>query len=279
MTKKRFPLRNLGVGVGLRTVHFRHLLEHAPALDWLEIISENFLDTAGRPLEVLDRLAARYPIVMHGVSLSIGSTERLDRAYLRRLRALRDRVKAHWVSDHLCFTSAGGINTHDLLPLPYTRAALRHVIGRVRAVQDFLGAPLLLENPSTYVEHTGSTIPEAEFLAEVAEAADCGILLDVNNVYVTCKNHGLDPLAYLDTIPHQRVGQIHVAGHTDLGTHLLDSHVGPVPDPVWALYDAAIRRGGAVATLLEWDEAIPDFETVHAAALRAKDFLGARSVA
>src|SRR4051812_39401408 len=193
----RFGLPNLGIGLGLRTAHYGRILEERPAVDWFEIISENYMQTAGRPLDFLDAIAERYPVVLHGVSLSIGSTDPLDRAYLTELKALRDRVGARWVSDHLCWTGVGGKNTHDLLPLPYTEESLRHVAARVREVQDFMGAPLALENPSTYVEFAASTMKEWEFLAALAHEADCAILLDVNNVYVSAFNHGFDPAEYL----------------------------------------------------------------------------------
>ncbi|HEX3596488.1 MAG TPA: DUF692 domain-containing protein, partial [Polyangiaceae bacterium] len=194
----RFSLPNLGIGLGLRTVHYTHILEHAPEVEWFEILSENYMQTAGRPLHYLDRIAERYPVVMHGVSLSIGSTDPLDFDYLKELRGLRDRTRARWVSDHLCWTGAAGKNTHDLLPLPYTDESLAHVVERVRAVQDFLGAPLALENPSTYLEFKGSTFKEWDFLAALATEADCALLLDVNNVYVSAKNHGFSPQEYLD---------------------------------------------------------------------------------
>jgi uncharacterized protein len=273
--KKRFALPDLGVGLGLRTVHYTRILERAPEVGWFEIISENYMQTAGKPLHFLDRIAERYPIVMHGVGLSIGSTDPLDRDYLRELRALRDRVGARWVSDHLCWTGVSGRNTHDLLPLPYTEEALRHVVSRVREVQDVLEAPLALENPSTYVEFAGSTIPEAEFLATVAREADCAILLDVNNVYVSSRNHGFEPRDYLSAIPWERVVQLHVAGHTDHGTHVVDTHVGPVIDPVWRLLAEARRRSGA-SFCLEWDAEIPSFEETWAEAQRASEFLDAR---
>jgi uncharacterized protein (UPF0276 family) len=269
----RFGLPDLGVGLGLRTVHYAHILEGLPPVAWFEILSENYMETAGRPLYYVDAVASRYPVVMHGVSLSIGSTDPLDRAYLTELRALRDRVKARWVSDHLCWTGVGGKNTHDLLPMPYTEEALRHVVGRVRAVQDFLGAPLALENPSTYAQFTSDQMPEWEFLARVAEEADCAILLDVNNVYVSAFNHGFDPRAYLRAIPFDRVVQLHVAGHTHHGTHIIDSHVGPVIDEVWHLLGEAWHRAGGVSVLLEWDAEIPSFETTHQEALRAKEFI------
>lgn len=273
----RFSLPNLGIGLGLRTVHYAHILEHAPAVDWFEILSENYMQTRGRPLHFLDRVAERYPIVMHGVSLSIGSTSPLDRAYLTELAALRERTSARWVSDHLCFTAAAGRNTHDLLPLPYTEEALRHVVRRVREVQDILGAPLALENPSTYLEYGSSTLKEWEFLAAVAEEADCALLLDVNNVHVSARNHGFDPLTYLDAMPFDRVVQLHVAGHTSHGTHLIDSHIGPVSDPVWELFGHAHRRAGGASVLLEWDAEIPPFPETHAEALRARAFIGAEA--
>jgi uncharacterized protein (UPF0276 family) len=274
----RFGLPDLGVGLGLRTVHYAHIVEAQPEVDWFEILSENYMQTAGRPLEWLDAIADRYPVVMHGVSLSIGSTDPLDRAYLTELRALRDRTKARWVSDHLCWTGVSGKNTHDLLPMPYTEEALRHVAGRVRAVQDFLGAPLALENPSTYVEFTAGQMPEWEFLARLAEEADCALLLDVNNVFVSAYNHGFDPQDYLAAVPFDRVVQMHVAGHTHHGTHILDSHIGPVVDGVWRLLGDAWRRSGGTSVLLEWDAEIPSFEVTHAEALRAKEFIGPRSV-
>jgi uncharacterized protein (UPF0276 family) len=270
----RFGMADLGVGLGLRTVHYAHVLEQRPAVDWFEIISENYLETSGRPLEFLDAIAEHYPIVMHGVSLSIGSTDPLDRDYLSQLKALRDRVKARWVSDHLCWTGVAGRNSHDLLPLPYTEEALAHVVSRVKQVQDFLGAPLALENPSTYAELSGASMREWEFLGRLAELSDCAILLDVNNVYVSAKNHGFDPFAYLDAMPFDRVIQLHVAGHTDHGTHIIDSHIGPVVDPVWELLALAHRRAAGVPILLEWDAEIPAFEVVHREALRAREFIG-----
>jgi uncharacterized protein (UPF0276 family) len=270
----RFGLPDLGVGLGLRTVHYARIAETRPEVDWFEILSENYMQTAGRPLEWLDAIADRYPVAMHGVSLSIGSTDPLDRAYLAELRSLRDRVRACWVSDHMCWTGVGGKNTHDLLPMPYTEEALRHVAGRVRAVQDFLGAPLALENPSTYVEFEDSEMPEWEFMARLAEEADCALLLDVNNVYVSAYNHGFDPLEYLAAVPFDRVVQLHVAGHTHHGSHIVDSHIGPVIDAVWRLLGEAWKKAGGASVLLEWDAEIPGFEETHAEALRAKEFIG-----
>jgi len=272
----RFSLPNLGVGLGLRTRHYGHILEHVPAVDWFEIISENYLQTRGRPLSVLDRIAERYPVVMHGVSMSIGSTAPLDHAYLQQLKELRARIGARWVSDHLCWTGVAGKNTHDLLPLPYTEESLRHVVRRIREVQDVLEAPLVLENPSTYLEFEGSSLKEWEFLAALSREADCGLLLDVNNIYVSAFNHGFDPYQYLAGIPFDRVVQLHVSGHTHYGTHIVDTHVGPVIEPVWQLLAAAHQRCGA-SVLLEWDAEIPSFEQTHAEALRAEQYIGAAS--
>jgi uncharacterized protein len=271
----RFSLPNLGIGLGLRTVHYAHILEHQPQVDWFEILSENYMQTRGRPLDFLDPIAAHYPIAMHGVSLSIGSTDALDRRYLEELRSLRDRTRARWVSDHLCWTGVAGKNTHDLLPLPYTEEALGHVIDRVKAVQDFLGAPLALENPSSYLEYAASAMTEPEFLTRVAEEADCALLLDVNNVYVSAYNHGFDPSVYLAAIPFDRVVQLHVSGHTNHGTHIVDTHIGPVIDPVWRLLGDAYAQSGAggVSVLLEWDAAIPSFEETLTEALRARTWI------
>ena len=274
MTNK-FSLPNLGIGLGLRTAHYSTILEQRPPVDWFEILSENYMRTEGRPLDFLDQIAEAYPVVMHGVSLSIGSTDPLDREYLGELRALRDRCKARWVSDHLCWTGVSGKNTHDLLPMPYTEEALAHVVARTRAVQDFLGAPLALENPSSYAEFAGDSMREWEFLGRLAEEADCALLLDVNNVYVSSRNHGFDPITYLKALPMERVVQFHVAGHTDHGTHIIDSHIGPVIDPVWQLLGAAHRLSSGVPVLLEWDAEIPSFEETHAEALRAREFIGA----
>lgn len=272
----RFGLPNLGIGVGLRTVHYAHILEQRPEVDWFEILSENYMHTAGRPLLFLDRIAERYPVAMHGVSLSIGSTDPLDFDYLRELKQLRDRTSARWVSDHLCWTGVTGKNTHDLLPLPYTEETLRHVVARVRTVQDFLEAPLALENPSSYLEFEGSTLSEWDFLAALAGEADCALLLDVNNVYVSAYNHGFDPFQYLRALPYDRVVQIHVAGHSHVGNHIIDTHIGPVIEPVWDLLRYAHRRASGASVLLEWDAEIPSFDVVHAEALRARGVLRAQ---
>ncbi|MEZ6068529.1 MAG: DUF692 domain-containing protein [Planctomycetaceae bacterium] len=275
MPTPRLGLPNLGLGVGLRTVHYQHILRARPAVDWFEIISENYMDSQGRPAHVLDQIAERYPIVMHGVSLSIGSSDPLDFEYLGKLRRLAARVRTRWVSDHLCWTGVAGLNTHDLLPVPLTEESLRHVCERIRVVQEFLERPLVLENPSSYVTFACSVMPEWEYLSRMTEATGCGLLLDVNNVYVSSRNHDFDPVEYLENIPADRVVQCHLAGHTDLGTHCIDTHDGRVIDQVWDLYRLAHQRTGGVSTLLEWDAQIPSFEEVHAEVLRAEAIVGA----
>ncbi len=261
---------HLGHGVGLRREHFERVLGAPTRVDWFEVISENFMVAGGRPPHVLERVRRDYPVALHGVSLSIGTTDPLDRDYLARLRALSERVEPAWVSDHLCWTSVGGHNSHDLLPLPYTEEALAHVVARVAAVQEALGRRIALENVSTYLQFAGSTLPEWEFLAEVARRADCGILLDVNNVYVSASNHGFDARAYIEAIPTERVWQIHLAGHTDRGTHRLDTHSRHVCAEVWELYRLATRRIGGVASLVEWDEDIPEWDVLEAESQRAR---------
>jgi uncharacterized protein (UPF0276 family) len=263
----RLGLPHLGDGVGLRDVHFPHLLQTPPSewgVDWFEIISDNFLDDHGFASHVLDLVAADRPVVMHGVSLSIGSTDPLDRTYLHKLTALAERVRPAWISDHLCWTGVGGVVSHDLLPMPLTARSLAHVADRVRAVQDHLGRPLVLENPSTYLEFHASQMPEWEFLGGLAEATGCGLLLDVNNVFVGAFNHGFDAVTYIDGLPADHVVQVHVAGPRHHGTHLLDTHDRPVPDEVWSLYARAQHRTGGVATLLEWDADIPPFPALVA---------------
>jgi uncharacterized protein len=230
------------------------------------------MNTGGRPMHILEQIAERYPIVMHGVSLSIGSTDPLDFSYLRGLKSLAKKVNAVWLGDHLCWTGVLGRNGHDLLPLPYNEESLKHVVSRIRTVQDFLERPLVIENPSTYLTFKASTMPEQDFVRRMAEESDCALLLDVNNVYVTSRNHDLDPFEYLKGVPYDRVVQIHLAGHTDKGTHCIDTHDGPVIHPVWKLYAEVMRRAGARATLLEWDDKIPSFDEVHAEVLRARRF-------
>jgi uncharacterized protein (UPF0276 family) len=272
----------LGHGIGLRTQHYPRVLDETAHPDWFEVISENFMLRGGRPLAVLEKARAAAPIVLHGVSLSLGSVDPLNEPYLDELAALAAHVEPAWVSDHLCWGSIGGHYAHDLLPLPYTEEALAHVVERVRRVQERLGRRILVENVSSYVTFTHSAMPEWEFLAAVAERADCGILLDVNNIYVSAVNHGFTPEAYVDGVPAARVGQIHLAGHTDKGTHLLDSHAGRVIPAVWALYRRAVARSGRVSTLVEWDEDVPELEEVLAEAERARaaesEVLGARAL-
>ncbi len=247
----------LGFGLGLRPTHYEKILHDSPAVDWFEIISENYLVPGGKPLHYLDRVRDRYPMVMHGVSLSIGSQDPLNREYLKQLRSLADRIEPSWISDHLCWTGAHGINAHDLLPLPYTEEALKHVAARVGEVQDFLGRRILLENVSSYVTYPESEMSEWEFLREIAVRADCLILLDINNIYVSSVNHEFDPLTYLDAIPADRVWQFHLAGHRNLGDYLIDTHDEPVIDPVWQLYTRAVQRFGRVSTMIERDDNIP----------------------
>ncbi|HAW27278.1 MAG TPA: hypothetical protein DCY03_04035 [Planctomycetaceae bacterium] len=273
MRAPRLGHENLGLGVGLRTVHFSHILEHRPEVDWFEIISENFMDSNGRPRAVLEQIAEHYPIVMHGVSLSIGSTDPLNREYLEKLKRLAEGMNARWISDHVCWTGVAGRNSHDLLPIPYNEATLSHLVERIGIVQDILERPLVLENPSSYLEFQDSTMSESEFVCRMAEEADCGLLLDVNNVYVSSVNHDFDPVAYVEAIPAERVVQCHLAGHTNCGTHLIDTHDGHVIDPVWNLFRLLHQRTGGVATLLEWDAEIPPFPVVHQEVLKARQYM------
>jgi hypothetical protein len=231
------------------------------------------MDSQGRPRYVLEQIAERYPVVMHGVSLSIGSTDPLNFDYLERLKRLAAAVNPLWISDHLCWTGVLGLNAHDLLPIPLNEETLGHVVERVRMVQDYLERPLVLENPSSYVTFAGSTMSEWEFLARLAAEADCGLLLDVNNVYVSSVNHDFDPVEYVSNVPHDRIVQVHLAGHTDCGTHRIDTHDNHVIDPVWELYRMAHRLTGGVSTLLEWDAKIPPFPVVHAEVLKAKKYM------
>ncbi len=253
-----FP--RIGFGLGLRPPHYQDVLGGTPKVDWWEVISENFMVAGGNPRRVLRAVRERWPVVLHGVSLSIGSVDPLDEDYLARLAALVREVDPPIVSDHLCWSAFGGHSAHDLWPVPYTEEALAHVVTRVEHAQERLGRRILLENPSSYVTFGASELSEAEFLAEVARRADCGILLDVNNVFVSCTNHGWDADAYLAAIPSERVGQIHLAGHSGDGTHLIDTHDHPVCDAVWALYSKAATRFGAVATMIERDDRIPPLD-------------------
>ncbi len=261
-----------GIGLGLRVPHYQHILSRKPTCDWFEIISENFMVDGGRPLQVLDQILEQYRVVQHGVAMYLGSTDPLDQDHLRKLKRLVKRTNTPWLSDHLCWGSVDGSYSHDLLPLPYTAEAAGHVAQRIREVRDFLEVPILVENVSSYAEFHASTMSEWEFLSEVVEQADAGILLDVNNIYVSSQNHGFDPYDYLNNIPHERVGQVHIAGHSKFEKYILDTHDHPVLDPVWKMYGHAIRAIGPTATLLEWDDRIPSFDEVHNEAMKAGRF-------
>jgi len=264
-----------GVGIGLRVPHYQHIFEKKPLVDWFEIISENYMVDGGRPLHVLDQILERYRVVQHGVALYLGSAQPLNREHLRKLKQLVRRTGTRWLSDHLCWGSVDGRYTHDLLPMPYTLEAARITAQNIRQAQDFLEIPIAVENVSSYAEYHVSTMTEWEFLNEVVERADCGILLDVNNIYVSSRNHSFDPFDYLNSVPAERVAQIHIAGHSKFEKYILDTHDHPVIDPVWRLYARAIERCGPTATLLEWDDNIPSFEEVHREALKANRYLRA----
>jgi uncharacterized protein (UPF0276 family) len=270
------------IGVGLRTTHYEHILAEWPAVAWFEALSDNYMHTRGRPLAYLDRIAEHYPVALHGVGLSIGSTDPLDLDYLAELRALRDRVSARCVSDHIAWTGVGGRHGHDLYPVPFTEECLRHIARRVCQVQDYLGTQLALENPSTYLEFAGSTLSEPEFIAALLNETGAGLLLDVNNVYVNAQNHGFDASAYLRRLPLERVVQLHLAGHGvatavdargEPVEHLIDTHAAPVAPAVWTLFEEAVRLGARAPVLLERDADIPAFDVVHAEALRARSHI------
>lgn len=262
-----------GIGIGLRVPHYRHILEKKPVVDWFEIISENFMVDGGRPLEVLDQILEQYRVVQHGVSMYFGNADPLNRDHLKKLKRLVKRTNTPWLSDHLCWGSVDGRCSHDLLPMPYTMAVARHTAEKIKQARDFLEVPICVENVSSYAEFQQSDMTEWEFLSEVVEHADCGMLLDVNNIYVSAQNHGFDPLEYVRNVPHHRIGQIHIAGHSRYRKYILDTHDHAPPDPVWELYAETIRLGGRTATLLEWDDRIPSFDEVHNEALKANQFL------
>ncbi|SHF13562.1 hypothetical protein SAMN04487965_1450 [Microbulbifer donghaiensis] len=252
------PLPFLGFGLGLRTQHFQQVLTQSPAVDWFEVVSENFMVAGGKPRYFLRAIGERYPLVMHGVSMSIGSADPLNFDYLAQLKQLAAEVQPAWISDHLCWTGVDGRNSHDLLPLPYDEEVVEHVVERVCRVQDYLGRQLLLENVSSYLTFSEQSMSEWEFFAEVCARADCLMLLDINNVYVSARNHGFEPREYIDYLDPARVQQFHLAGHSDYGDYVIDTHDHDVPDPVWALYRHALRRFGAVSTLIERDDHIPE---------------------
>ncbi len=250
----------LGFGLGLRTEHYNAILESKPNIDWFEAISENYMIPGGKPLHYLDRIRENYPVVMHGVSLSIGSTTPMDADYLRDLRKLADRIEPVWISDHLCWTGVHGQNMHDLLPLPYTEETANHVAERIGIVQDYLGRQMLIENVSSYASYVDSSMTEWEFISLIAEKADCLLLLDVNNIYVSSFNHQFDAKTFIDGVQKNRVQQIHLAGHQNHGDYIIDTHDAPVIDPVWDLYGYALSRLGAVSTMIERDDQMPELE-------------------
>lgn len=260
----------LGYGLGLRNEHYQYILQHRPSVDWFEALTEDYLIPGGRPLYYLDQIRQHYPMVMHGVSMSIGSTDPLDYDYLAKVKLLASRLEPAWISDHLCWTGVDGLNMHDLLPLPYTEEALQHIVERVKRAQDFLGRQILLENVSSYITYADSQLTEWDFLAEVAKRSDCLILLDINNIYVSAFNHNFDVHDYLNGIPIDRVRQFHLAGHENCGKHIIDTHNQPVIDPVWDLYAKAVQRFGRVSTMIERDDNIPEFPELMAELERAK---------
>lgn len=264
---------NLGIGIGLRTAHYQKILDEKPAIDWFEIISENFMVDGGKPLEILDRVLEHYPVIQHGVSLYVGSCDPLNKEYLKKLKALVQRTKAPFISDHLCWGSIDGKSSHDLLPIPYTFEAVLHTAERIKSVQDYLEIPFCIENVSSYAEFHASEMTEWQFLSEISERANCGILLDVNNIYVSAMNHDFDPYEYLRELPLHRVAQIHLAGHSEYEKFIVDTHDAPVRDEVWQIYAETIKLIGKTNTLLEWDANIPSLETVHAEALKANAIL------
>jgi uncharacterized protein (UPF0276 family) len=271
MTSENLLHPNLGFGLGLRSEHYLDFIEEHQPVDWLEILSENYMIAGGKPLYYLDKICERYPVVMHGVSLSIGSVDPLNQTYLNDLKTLTQRVQPKWISDHLCWTGIQGINLHDLMPLPYTEEALKHLTERISKVQDFLGQRILLENVSSYLTYQHSTISEWEFLSAVTKQADCLILLDINNIYVSAHNHGFDPSTYLEALPADRIQQIHLAGHLNKGDYSIDTHDHEIIESVWTLYAESLRRFGPVSTMIERDDDIPPLTTLLNELRKARD--------
>jgi len=269
-SRARLGLPDLGIGVGLRVPHYAQVLGERPAVDFFEVISENFMVEGGKPRYHLSHVLESYRVVQHGVSLGIAGPDPLDREYLKRLKRLLAEVKSPWVSDHFCWSGAGGAHLHDLLPIPYTKQAVTRVVDRAREVQDFLEVRFLLENTSSYLTYEASTLSEWEFISEIAERADIGLLFDVNNVYVSAYNHGFDPYEFVEQVPHERIVQIHLAGHTNLGSYIIDTHRGEVIREVWDLYRRTIELTGLVSTLIEWDDEIPTFDVLMAEAEKAR---------
>jgi uncharacterized protein len=270
---------NLGFGLGLRTEHYDEILSTQPAIDWFEIISENYLVPGGKPHYFLEKIREHYPMVMHGVSMSIGSTDPLDWDYLQQIKHLAKKIQAQWISDHLCWTGIHGKNTHDLLPLPYTDDTIKHVVQRIQQVQDFLGQRILIENVSSYITYRESGMTEWDFLKTISHDADCLILLDINNIYVSSINHEFDPLEYLNAIPIERVYQIHLAGHSNMGDYIIDTHDHDIVYPVWNLYKRAVQRFGMVSTLIERDDHIPPLADLLNELNQAKIIAGAEHAA
>jgi uncharacterized protein (UPF0276 family) len=265
----------LGFGLGLRTEHYQDILQNKPKqIDWLEILSENYMVDGGKPLYYLDAIRQDYPMVMHGVSMSIGGTDPLNYDYLKQLKKLINRVEPRWISDHLCWTGVEQKNMHDLLPLPYTEAAVIHLADRIAEVQDFLGMQILIENLSSYITYSDDAMPEWEFISAIAKKADCNILLDVNNIYVSSFNHHYDPIEYLQGVPKHRVWQHHIAGHTNNGNLIIDTHDADIIDPVWALYEETAKQFGPVSTMIERDGNIPPLEQVIAELEHARSIAG-----
>ena len=264
-----------GFGLGLRPKHYRDFIAATRRVDWLEIISDNYMVQGGKPLAMLDAIRADYPLAMHGVSMSLGSVRELDRGYLAQLKALARRIDPLWISDHLCWTGVHGLNLHDLFPLPYTEEAVRHVAARIRQVQDFLERRLVIENVSSYLAYADSQMSEWAFLSAICEAADCLLLLDVNNIYVSSVNHGFDARCFIDGVPPSRVQQVHLAGHSHMGEYIIDTHDAPVADPVFDLYGYACRRLGPVSTMIERDDNIPPLAELVAELGRVRRVAGA----
>jgi len=253
---------NLGFGLGLRTDHYETILSEKPAVDWFEVLTENYLVPGGKPHYFLEKIRENYPMVMHGVSMSIGSMDPIDKIYIEQVKALAHKIKPHWISDHLCWTGVQGKNIHDLLPLPYTEEAINHIVNRIQQVQDLLGQQILIENVSSYLTYHQSEMTEWFFLKEISERADCFILLDVNNIYVSAINHEFNPLDYIHAMPKDRVYQIHLAGHSNMGNYIIDTHDHDIVDPVWKLYEDTLRHCGSVSTMIERDDNIPPLENL-----------------
>jgi uncharacterized protein len=268
MAGQAFPY--LGFGLGLRTAHYQTIIQERPPIDWFEIVTEDFLVAGGKPHYFLNQIREHYPIVMHGVSLSIGSTDPLNIDYLQKVKKLAESIRPAWISDHLCWTGVQGINLHDLLPLPYTEEVIQHVVERISRVQDTLGRQILLENVSSYISFTDSQLTEWEFLNEIIRRADCYLLLDINNIFVSSFNHGFDPHTYINHIDAKRVQQFHLAGHTHMGDHIIDTHDEAIIDSVWKLYAVALQRFGPISTMIERDDNIPPLKELMVELNQAK---------